>query len=501
MSNSTANSMNFAYLPVHKTRGGSSGEIQMSDINRGFAIIVGVSSYEDEMSPLPYARNDAIRIYQILTQYGGFNPDRAFLFIDELEPNENVARGPSTRANILQAIQHVADIAKDGDLVLFCFAGHGGEISKTPYLLTSDTKFNVISETAIDVNKLNEILEKSKANSIVRIFDACRNPFQIGRALTGRMTQGLQDAFMLKATGWATFSSCSTGEVAHESPEFEQGVFSYYLCDGLEGKAANDSGNVTFERLVDYVKISVDNWCERQMVQQTPHLLSDLSGPLVLTTVAPAETVEPIPESHPLASLQFGLDAHFGQLPPDVRNLAFTTDEQWWEVVGLVLSIVNPMIQGFTHPTLTLSVSDAVSLQSFGQGFIKRLVTQMQKLGVAGEYRTDLAIRCSFRSSELTVPTTDLYITIVRFSVFYWIWWFHMCSSKQLEQSFTPDPPLKTGFFTLTPQAALDERKMGRVVSDILDRGSQSILDWAQQLSGSVNSRIDPLRKLGDIIE
>ena len=65
------------------------------------------------------------------------------------------------------------------------------------------------------------------------------------------MTDGLQNAIAYKAKGWATLSSCSSGEVAYETSDLEHGVFSNYLCEALEGRAALDDGIVTFEQLVD----------------------------------------------------------------------------------------------------------------------------------------------------------------------------------------------------------------------------------------------------------
>jgi hypothetical protein len=57
------------------------------------------------------------------------------------------------------------------------------------------------------------------------------------------------------------------------------------------------------------------------------------------------------------------------------------------------------------------------------------------------------------------------------------------------------------GFFTLKPKAALDGRKVENVVKELLKRSCEDILKWADQLGGYVESRIKPLRELGEIIE
>jgi uncharacterized caspase-like protein len=257
-------------------------------MNQGkrYAIVTGVSKYrDDQIADLPYATNDAIRLANALTSFGGFDRDRVYLLANAVEamPSDAECLDP-TRGNIIQKVQYVADAAGTDDLIVLFFAGHGVEMSKKPYLLSAETMMDVLSYTAVNVvTEINEILEKSHARTILRVFDACRSPFGDTRATSARMTKGFEEALLHASSGWASLSSCSSGEVAHELADWGHGVFSYYLCEALEGKAANDDGEVTFDRLVDYVRTSVGIWCDQQSQKQTPHLQSDLSGVVTLT--------------------------------------------------------------------------------------------------------------------------------------------------------------------------------------------------------------------------
>lgn len=143
------------------------------------AIIVGVSKYEKaELTDLRYTTSDARRLASVLEKYCGFRSEDIQLFCDDDDPAD--AAHPSrlaTFADVHAATEDVSKKATGDDLVLFFFAGHGNEISGEPYLLTNDTRLNVISETAISVHTINKYLEASQASAKIRVFDACRAGF------------------------------------------------------------------------------------------------------------------------------------------------------------------------------------------------------------------------------------------------------------------------------------------------------------------------------------
>ena len=52
--------------------------------------------------------------------------------------------------------------------------------------------------------------------------------------------------------------SCSSGEYSWEARELEQGVFSCYVCKGLEGNAVDEKGVVTIDSIFKYAQLSVE---------------------------------------------------------------------------------------------------------------------------------------------------------------------------------------------------------------------------------------------------
>jgi uncharacterized caspase-like protein len=248
-----------------------------------FAIIIGITEYESGLGNLRFTKNDAVRLNETLINNVGFCENSVHLFLNDTELQDSVKK--PIRSEIMSAIKNVCDEAGEDDLILFYFAGHGTEISEKPYLLTSDTKMNVVKETAIDIEELNEMLKQSKSKFILRIFDACRTPYSSNaRGLLSRMTNAFHSAIFTQPAGWATISSCSSGEFAYETEEYEQGIFSYYLCEGLAGSAANSQGNITLDSLLGHINSSMSVWSERGN-KQTPHRQVDISGELVFYTI------------------------------------------------------------------------------------------------------------------------------------------------------------------------------------------------------------------------
>ena len=470
--------------------------------HKRYAIVVGVSEYEADISPLPYAKNDAVRLASILTRHASFENVRTYLLANEPENPPGIVVSSPTRANILEKMDYVCREAGPDDLILVYFAGHGAEVSTVPYLLSCDTKMNILDKTALNVTEINDMLQKSEAKCILRFFDACRSPFAEARGGLGRMTAGFEEALSKTATGWASLCSCSSGEVAHESSEFSQGVFSYYLCEGLMGKAANKEAVITLESLVDYVKISVGNWCDRQTQKQTPHLQSDIAGTLVLTSLSRPTEKQEVAFANPFLELIAGLETHLASTAEDTRRLTFTSKEEYQAIADTLHARIVAKIEDLSHPALTTNVSAMHPLQILGAPSWPEFHRDMVSCEVNGEFTDNTsATKIDFISMEVIVPKTTLHVALIRFKFFYWIWYCHICDSDQLQGRFKPDPPHTKGFFTLKPTAAHEVSKIDEALSELFTRASREIVSWANQLGNYVESRVGPLRKLGPIIE
>jgi hypothetical protein len=290
--------------------------------------------------------------------------------------------------------------------------------------------------------------------------------------------------------------------VAHEYGELNHGVFTYYLCEGIAGKARNQSGDITIESLVDYVKASVGNWCDRQTLRQTPHFQSDLSGSLIMASSVSLPGDKPTPVASPFSELVAGVEQHLSETAGDTRRLTFTSNEEWQRIAAAMHKALHTKLAELSHPAIKAELGEMQPLQNHGNAPWQEFNNDLAACSVQKEFTHETAAcKTEFLSSEIVVPRTSLHVAVVRFSFFYWLWYCHVCHPEQLQGKFNPGPAYAKGFFTFKPSAARDPEKTDRALTELLLRASREILAWAKQLGAYVESRVDPLRKVGQIIE
>lgn len=463
----------------------------MTTSGRRRGVVVGISDYSQVVSNsnLRFTVNDAERFFDLLCSKAGFTEEDLELFCDTPSDQHKAKAKTPSRANILSAINQMSEAAEEDDILVLFFAGHGVEIGGHPYLLSNDTKMDVVRDTAVDVSVLNGYLESTRAKCTLRIFDACRSGFSSARLLNPRMPRGLDEALLKTSKGWSTFSACSTGECAFEHPDLKQGVFTYYLCEGLEGESANDGGIVTWERLIDYVKISVANFCKSQSWVQTPHSVSDLSGTLEMVMIdgdrTKAEAIQPPTAATSVKTLQVELrsliDSHLSEVDAPIRRFRLTGEEEISTVAEALKTAITGQIADFNHPSLRVLVPDKLDY-SHAINMENRIKVSMQNAHTLGDYaRNPRGFAVEFRSSELTLPSSILTFAVVRFKFFYWIWFWHKCIPSQKSLGWKPEPPEEIGYFTFSPPAILEVSTVEGVVQQILANGLQDLTKWAAQ--------------------
>lgn len=137
------------------------------------AVVVGVRDYSRaEIPDLEYTANDAARFAMALIEHARFDQGNVALFHDGPPETAGLTARQPHRSDILASLQQFASDSSQDDMLVFFFAGHGGEISEKPYLLTNDTRLNVIDQTALDVHAINMAMESAKAACKIRFFDA-----------------------------------------------------------------------------------------------------------------------------------------------------------------------------------------------------------------------------------------------------------------------------------------------------------------------------------------
>lgn len=265
-----------------------------------WAVIVGIDGYK-VANPLTCAVNDARSFCDVMTdsQYGNIPKSNVKLLYDK-DSKESAGTYPS-KTNILSALSDTIKNIQTGDRLIFFYTGHGVSYNNKSYIIPIDAR--ITKAGSLDVGSCissEEITDKicnSSASEILIFLDACRSNSENSKAIIKKsssvFTDGFAKAFQIRARNngpkmTATFYACDLKEKAYEWQKMEHGVFTYFLLEGLKGKAASTKG-VTLNSLDDYVGDAIiDHRKLKEYAQhkQTPWVKRDgPAGSLVLSLV------------------------------------------------------------------------------------------------------------------------------------------------------------------------------------------------------------------------
>lgn len=228
-----------------------------------WALIIGIDQYESgDISSLKFAQADAKELEKTLVDFCDFSGENVFVLT-----NDGKNRMKPTRPNIVDWLVRLRKVIKPQDTFIFFFSGHGMSREKVSYLLTYDSITAPIENlelSALNMTTLKTLLEKIPATKKIVIIDACRND-PVAQRGTGDnlMTKSFANELKMNKAGdnkidiSATLYACSVGERSYEWQERSQGFFTFFLIQGLSGKAKDPSGNITLNSLVNYLETKV----------------------------------------------------------------------------------------------------------------------------------------------------------------------------------------------------------------------------------------------------
>jgi hypothetical protein len=261
-----------------KGNGASAGPEPLYGVGNRWAVLVGVNEYEDKANygQLHVCVKDVHAIRERLIA-GGFDPARIRLLTDDTSELP-------TRDNILVALKAVVDATEPDDLLLFYYSGHGDEDDSESYLVARNGKRLVLSDTAVRVPRVKEIMEQAPARAKVIVLDACHSGADIGGKGPKPMSAEFIRRVFEQAEGLAILASCKQGQLSYEWQMRERSVFTHFLLEALEGQADQDEkGFVTVQDANRHVVNGVKLWASQRNVSQTPTLQYTVAGDIILT--------------------------------------------------------------------------------------------------------------------------------------------------------------------------------------------------------------------------
>ncbi len=243
-------------------------------VGETYAVIIGISDYQDTTKRLNFAHKDALAFAEFLKSKAGgsLNEKNLTVLIDS----------QATLAGVAFALDWLTQVCKENDRAIIYFSGHGDVETKTysdlGYLLCWDAPSRVyMGGGALDLRIFQNIisaLSKYNKSRVFVILDACRSG-----TLAGNLVGGAQATAENLAVPWANeikILSCQPDQDSHEDIIWGggRGVFSYYLEEALYGFADQNADSwITLLELGRYLE---DHVMEAVLpVRQVPLIVGD----------------------------------------------------------------------------------------------------------------------------------------------------------------------------------------------------------------------------------
>jgi WD40 repeat protein len=240
---------------------------------RIFAIVAGVSEYDDDRMNLRYSAKDAIDIGHALRVAAlGLYNDASRVDVTVLA--SGTAKEP-TKANIRAAFDHVAREARAQDVLIVYLAGHGlAAHSKRDqyYYFTREARSSEVDAdsalreaTTVSSAELRDWLyRRNMPLKQVVVLDTCAAGAALSdvvrltdrRDLSPDQIRAIQ--FLKDSTGSWILMGSAADAVSYEANRYAQGLLTYALLEGMKG-AALDGDSVEVNRLFAFAQREVED--------------------------------------------------------------------------------------------------------------------------------------------------------------------------------------------------------------------------------------------------
>ncbi len=279
---------------VHKSKMTSVPEVPKEQLDKAYsprriALLVGIDHFTDsKWRKLSYAEKDAREFGKIL-KTANESKNQGFDSVKILTSTEE-----TRRESILENLKKINQLNTDPrDIVVVYFSTHGtldrekdGELRQ--YLVTSDTDYEKIPETALDIAGLRDWFQGLRSRKKVLILATCHSGH--GKSeLNKRMERELSRTkakFFVKpidvvSEASVVLSACAWGETAREDEKLKHDIYTYFFLEALAKFDPNGDGAVTVSEAHDYAKEKTYYYTRGQ---QRPAARSDILGsdPIVL---------------------------------------------------------------------------------------------------------------------------------------------------------------------------------------------------------------------------
>lgn len=206
------------------------------------ALLIGIDEY-DNFSPLSGCVSDVGALIPLLAR----NEDGLPNFDCQALTSGS---GRVDRRNVLKKVGEL--LAPGADVALLYFAGHGRAVPSDVVAVTQDGDGR---EAGVALSEVLGKVQSSAIGEVIVVLDCC-----FAGAAGGVPQLGADNAVI--RSGVSVLSAAREDQSAAETAA-GRGLFTEYLCGGLEGGAADILGRVTIAGLYAYLSESFGPWNQR----------------------------------------------------------------------------------------------------------------------------------------------------------------------------------------------------------------------------------------------
>ncbi len=267
------------------------GSVETERIRDKWALIVGISEFEDKRIPrLKYSAKDARDFRDFLVKECNFAPDHVRLLLNEKATERRVSSELGNR--------FLARVAKPSDLTVLYFSTHGSssksDIKGKNYLVAYDTDRDDLYATGIEMQKITDaISERVDSGRVLLVLDACHSGATDGAAKAMSNPSNFDAEELAQGSGKLVMCSSKPEQQSFESTRYQNGVFTRKLIEGLRIKGQKTKLGEAFTFVESAVKYEVQ---EDHAIKQEPVLRSKWDGTDLMIAVPPSSP-QALPES------------------------------------------------------------------------------------------------------------------------------------------------------------------------------------------------------------
>ena len=276
------------------------------------ALFVGVNDFTKDITinGLQFAVHDAVeQAYLFVIELKLIPAKNCRLLLSGLPVAESVKRHldelkragatveDAQRSTVLDALLTASEFGwKPSDMLVVGLSSHGFVENDVPYVMPSDGRRRLLSDTAVPLRAIEAKMEESQAGHRLLLVDACQE--RVSAKGDGIAAKAMNPAFLdvlKQPTGQAKLASCSPGEFSYENASLGgigHGVFTHSLLEALRGGAKPDEQNlVRLGSVAEYVSRNVLDWTKQAGYKpQSP----SLNGPVKTQTLPLASKADDV---------------------------------------------------------------------------------------------------------------------------------------------------------------------------------------------------------------